>query len=47
MNIEGLRTDSLMVNNFRISQVLSIILCVVFSTVLVYKKVKKDKKYEK
>ena len=45
--IEGLRTDSLMVNNFRISQVLSIILCVVFSTVLVYKKVKKDKKYEK
>lgn len=45
--IEGLRTDSLLLGNFRISQILSIILCIVFSTILIYKEVKKDKEYEK
>ena len=39
--IEGLRTDSLMLGNIRISQVLSILLCVIFSIILIYKKVKK------
>ena len=35
--IEGLRTDSLMLGNFRVSQVLSIILCITFSAMLIYK----------
>lgn len=39
--IEGLRTDSLMLGNFRISQILSILLSVVFGAILIYKKVKK------
>lgn len=45
--IEGIRTDSLMIGNFRVSQILSIILCVGFSIVLIYKETKKDKEYEK
>lgn len=40
--IEGLRTDSLMIGNIRISQILSITLCIVFSAILIYKKMKKD-----
>ena len=39
--IEGLRTDSLMLGDIRISQMLSIALCIIFSTILIYKKVKK------
>ena len=35
--IEGLRTDSLMLGNFRISQILSLILLVVFSIIMAYK----------
>lgn len=38
--IEGLRTDSLMLGDFRISQVLSIILCVTFSIIVIYKEIK-------
>lgn len=45
--IEGLRTDSLMIGSFRISQVLSIILCIIFSIILIYKKVKGTKQNEK
>lgn len=36
--IEGLRTDSLMLFNCRISQILSLSLFIVFSSILVYKK---------
>ena len=39
--IEGFRTDSLMLGNIRISQILSIILSVIFGSILLYKKVKK------
>lgn len=39
--IEGLRTDSLMLGNIRISQVVSITLSVIFGVILIYKKVKK------
>lgn len=39
--IERLRTDSLMLGNYRVSQVLSIILSIIFSIILIYKKVKK------
>ena len=39
--IEGLRTDSLMLGNIRISQMLSLILSVVFGSIIIYKKVKK------
>ena len=39
--IEGLRTDSLMFGGIRVSQLLSIILVVVFAIILIYKKVKK------
>ena len=39
--IEGFRTDSLMLGSLRISQVVSIVLCAVFGTILIYKKVKK------
>ncbi len=42
--IEGLRTDSLMIGNIRISQLLSMILFVTFSSILLYKKIKIDKK---
>ena len=38
--IEGLRTDSLMLGSFRISQVISILLFMVFGSILIYKKVK-------
>lgn len=41
--IEGLRTDSLMLGNIKISQILSIILCIVFGIILIYKKVEKTK----
>ena len=36
--IEGLRTDSLMLFNCRISQILSLVLFIVFSCILIYKK---------
>ena len=39
--IEGLRTDSLMLGNIRISQILSIMLSIIFGSILVYKKVRK------
>lgn len=39
--IEGLRADSLMLGNIRISQLLSIILFFLFSIILIYKKVRK------
>ena len=35
--IEGLRTDSLMLYNFRISQILSLALFIIFSGILIYK----------
>ena len=38
--IEGLRTDSLMLGSFRISQILSITLSVICGSILIYKKVK-------
>lgn len=38
--IEGLRTDSLMFMNFRVSQVLSIVLFIIFMAVLIYKQIK-------
>lgn len=41
--IEGLRTDSLMLGNFRVSQILSILLCVVFSIALIYKRIREVK----
>lgn len=42
--IEGLRIDSLMLGNFRISQVISIILFIVSSYILIYKNIKYKKK---
>ncbi len=36
--IEGLRTDSLMLGNFRVSQILSIILCVLCTCILIKRK---------
>ena len=39
--IEGFRTDSLMIGNFRVSQILSIALSVICLIVLIYKKVRK------
>lgn len=42
--IEGIRTDSLMLANIRISQAFSAVLFVAFLTILVYKKVKNMKK---
>lgn len=44
--IEGLRTDSLMIGNLRISQALSVILFITFSFILIYKKVKGIKENE-
>lgn len=41
--VEGLRTDSLMIGNFRVSQILSIILFVICIIILVYKKIKVQK----
>ena len=38
--IEGLRTDSLMLGNFRISQILSIILSMACGSILIYKRIK-------
>ncbi len=40
--IEGLRTDSLMLFNCRISQILSLVLFIIFSSILVYKKNKNN-----
>ncbi|MBQ3415694.1 MAG: prolipoprotein diacylglyceryl transferase [Clostridia bacterium] len=39
--IEGFRTDSLMLGEFRISQILSIILSIIFGSIIIYKKVRK------
>lgn len=39
--IEGFRTDSLMFFDLRVSQILSIILSILFGSILLYKKVKK------
>lgn len=44
--IEGMRTDSLMIGNFRISQLLSIILIAIFGTILIYKAIKKESRNE-
>ena len=41
--IEGLRTDSLMLENVRISQLISIIIFVITLIILIYKKKKMDK----
>lgn len=41
--IEGLRTDSLMLGNVRISQLISIIIFVITLIILIYKKKKMDK----
>lgn len=38
--IEGLRADSLMLGNLRVSQILSIILCCIFGVMLMYKKMR-------
>ena len=38
--IEGLRTDSLMLGNLRISQILSIVLSIVCGSILRYKRIK-------
>ena len=42
--IEGLRTDSLMLGNIKISQIISILLSIIFGSILIYKKVRKWKK---
>ena len=44
--IESMRTDSLMLGNFRISQILSIMLFITFTTILIYKNRKREKKSE-
>lgn len=44
--IEGLRTDSLMIGNIRVSQVLSILLSIVCGIILIYKKVKSKNEKE-
>lgn len=38
--IEGFRTDSLMLGSFRISQILSIVLTIIFGSILLYKRLK-------
>ena len=43
--IEGIRTDSLMLFNFRISQILSMAIFVVFCLILTYKELKDKKSY--
>lgn len=45
--IEGLRTDSIMIGDFRVSQVLSMILCLVFGLIIIIKNMKKDYENEK
>lgn len=45
--IEGLRTDSLMIGLFRVSQILSIILCVTFCAILIYKEIKNKRELRK
>ena len=40
--IEGIRTDSLMSGNIRVSQILSILLFIVFTSILLYKKEKSE-----
>lgn len=47
--IEGLRTDSLMIGNLRVSQILSAIVFVTFTSIIFYKKfnLKKENKNEK
>ena len=42
--IEGFRTDSLMLGNIRISQILSIVLSIVFGSILIYKNKKLKEK---
>ena len=42
--IETFRTDSLMLDNFKISQILSILFSLIFGIILIYKKVKNEKK---
>ena len=42
--IEALRTDSLMIGIFRISQILSILLSIVCGGILVFKRIKDEKK---
>lgn len=44
--IEGFRTDSLMLGDLRISQILSIVLTIIFGAILLYKKVKKKNEKE-
>ena len=44
--IEGLRTDSLMLGSFRVSQVFSVLLCIIFSIIVIYKKIKGKKEHE-
>ena len=41
--IEGLRTDSLMLGSFRISQVLSIVLFIIFTIIVIFKELKYKK----
>ena len=41
--IEGLRTDSLMLGTIRVSQLISIIICIITLIILIYKKKKMDK----
>lgn len=43
MLIEGVRTDSLMLGNVRISQILSVVIFVALSSILTYKKIKNKK----
>ena len=45
--IEGLRTDSLMIENLRVSQILSIVLCITFSIILIHKKIRYKKENRK
>ena len=45
--IEGLRTDSLMLGNFRISQVLSIVLFIIFTIIVIFKELKYKKEKNK
>lgn len=44
--IEGIRTDSLMIGNYRVSQLISIAICIIFTSILIYKKVKEKQKNE-
>lgn len=45
--IEGLRTDSLMLGSFRISQVLSIVLFIIFTIIVIFKELKYKKEKNK